>query len=162
MTKFLLIIISALIFSCTGSDRQHEATTVDSKVIDIAHELDLIEQTRSSFQAAFNEKRFGDLNQFIMKGFKGVPPGSEDWMEYNRLGQNPAGQFSVDSISMSPLETAVVSDSVAYDFGTSSLYYKNAEGKPIELKNTFLMILKKDKNDGVWKLYRDVSSSVVE
>ncbi len=162
MKNLYAILFVVFIVSCQTKNNQGEIKTVHSSSPTIEHELELIEQTRNSFQAAFNEKRYGDLNQYIMSGFKGVPPGSEDWMEYNRLSKNPSGKFSIDSIRMIPQETSVVSDSIAYDFGTSSVYYTNADGQPIELKNTFLTILKKDKTNGKWKLFRDVSSSVVE
>jgi ketosteroid isomerase-like protein len=162
MKKVILLIVTIFFISCNEGIKTDEIKIEHNSEINIERELELIEQTRNSFQKAFKEKRYGDLNRFIMEGFKGVPPGSEDWQEYNRLGKKPTGQFSVDSISMRPQETSVVSDSVAYEFGTSSVFYKNSDGESIELKNTFLMILKKDKIDGKWKLYRDVSSSVVE
>ncbi|QLE02412.1 hypothetical protein HX109_12905 [Galbibacter sp. BG1] len=63
---------------------------------------------------------------------------------------------------MRPQENIIASDSIAYDFGTSSVYYTNAAGEPIELDDTFLVILKKDKGDGKWKIYREVSSVIVE
>ena len=60
---------------------------------------------------------------------------------------------------MQPKETIIVSDSVAYDFGTSSVYYTNEQGEPVEIQDTFLAILKKDKNDGKWKLHREVATT---
>ena len=60
---------------------------------------------------------------------------------------------------MRPEETIIVSDSVAYDFGTSSVYYTNGDGKPVEIEDTFLAILKKDKEDGRWKLHREVATT---
>ena len=63
---------------------------------------------------------------------------------------------------MSPEETVIVSDSIAYDYGTSKVYYTNDKGESVELQDTFLVIMKKDKNDGVWRLHREVASSIVE
>ena len=60
---------------------------------------------------------------------------------------------------MRPRETVIVSDSVAYDFGTSSTYYTNEKGEAVELTATFLAILKKDKSDGRWKLHREVGNT---
>jgi hypothetical protein len=37
--------------------------------------------------------------------------------------------------------------------------YTDIEGKVIELTATFLAILKKDKNDGRWKLHREVANT---
>jgi len=83
-------------------------------------------------------------------------------MEYKRLREEPFGQFSYDSIRMQPIETVIVSDTVAYDFGTSSVFYTNENGEPVELEDTFLVILKKDKKDGKWRIHREVASAVVE
>ncbi len=47
-------------------------------------------------------------------------------------------------------------------FGTSSVYYTNENGEPVELEDTFLVILKKDKTDGKWRIHREVASAVVE
>ena len=49
---------------------------------------------------------------------------------------------------------------MAYDWGSSKTYYTNKEGEKIELRNSFLAILKKI--DGEWKLHREVASSVIE
>ncbi|NNL01733.1 MAG: hypothetical protein HKP39_05615, partial [Eudoraea sp.] len=49
---------------------------------------------------------------------------------------------------------------IAYDFGVSRVYYTNSEGNVVELKDSFLVILKKDK-DGTWRLHREVASSNV-
>ena len=37
--------------------------------------------------------------------------------------------------------------------------YTNEKGEAIELTATFLAILKKDKNDGKWKLHREVANT---
>ena len=62
---------------------------------------------------------------------------------------------------MKPIETVIVSDSIAYDFGTRKTYYTNEKGKVIELQDTYLAILKKGK-DNIWKMHRDVASGLVE
>lgn len=162
MKKLMLLMVTVFFASCLETNRTDDIKTEDAPKINIDQELTSIEQARNAFQKAFKEKRYADLSNFIMVGFKGVSPGSEDWMAYNKLSKNPTGQFSIDSIVMRPRETAVVSDSMAYDFGTSSVYYKNEDGQLIELKNSYLTLLKKDKMDGKWKLFRDVSSSLVE
>jgi ketosteroid isomerase-like protein len=59
---------------------------------------------------------------------------------------------------MKPTETVILNDSMAYDFGTSTVYFTNAEGKSVELYDTFLVLLKKGE-DGNWRMYREVASS---
>ncbi|WP_157976094.1 hypothetical protein [Lewinella sp. IMCC34191] len=48
---------------------------------------------------------------------------------------------------MSPKETVIVSDTVAYDHGTSKVYYTNEAGDAVEPDHSFLVILKKDKGE---------------
>jgi len=91
---------------------------------------------------------------------KTVGPGSEDWKTMYELGAD-RGRFPYDSIVMTPTETVIVSDSIAYDYGTSKVYYTDENGQSLLLEDTFLAILKKDK-DGVWKLHREVASSRVK
>lgn len=129
---------------------------------DVNTALTAIEETRSEFQLAIKEKRYAELSKYSTPDFEGVSPGSEDWMEYKRLREKPMGQFSYDSIRMRPKETIIVADSVAYDYGVSSVYYTNDQGESVELKDTFLVILKKDKNDGKWKIHREVASAIVK
>jgi ketosteroid isomerase-like protein len=160
-THFLLLLLAG-VFACNQNQTGSKTTDFSADQTDIQAELSSIEETRSAFILAIKEKRYGDLEKYTTPDMKAVSPGGDDWLEYKRLREKPIGQFSYDSIRMRPIETVVVSDSIAYDFGTSSVYYTNEIGETVELQNTFLVILKKDKNDGVWKLHREVSSSVVE
>jgi ketosteroid isomerase-like protein len=160
MRNTLLILLVAGLFACA---QQHDQTkTVSSKMIDIEAELASIDETRAAFQLTIKEKRYADLGQLVTSDFKAVSPGSEDWMNYRRLREKSMGKFMYDSIIMRPAETVIVSDSVAYDFGDSKVYYTNEEGETVELRDTFLVILKKDKKDGKWKLHREVASATVE
>jgi ketosteroid isomerase-like protein len=77
-----------------------------------------------------------------------------------KLGQ-ARGAFPYDRIIMSPKETVIVSDTVAYDYGTSKVYYTNEAGEEKLLTNSYLVILKKD-NKGSWRLHREVASGQVK
>lgn len=161
--KNLFLLFAVFIF--LGCQEKNDQTKLDESSLeqmDLQSELASIEETRTAFQLAIKEKRYDDLRKFATSDMIAVSPGGEDWLEYKRLREKPEGQFSYDSIRMRPKETVIVSDSVAYDFGTSSVYYTNENGEPVELTDTFLVILKKDKNDGKWKLHREVASSIVE
>jgi len=162
MKNLFFILLTTFLVSCNEKNKQSDITSTDANEIDIQAELQSIEETRTAFQLAIKEKRYGDLKQYSTSDFKAVSPGSEDWLEYKRIREKPMGQFSYDSIRMRPQETIIAGDSVAYDFGTSSVYYTNAEGEAIELMDTFLVILKKDKNDGKWKIHREVASAIVD
>ncbi|MCS5491122.1 YybH family protein [Algoriphagus limi] len=156
---FILILFS---FSCAQKTEHSEIEISPVPMVDIQAELDAIEETRAAFQLAIKEKRYGDLAQYSTDDFIGVSPGSVEWLEYKREREQKLGMFSYDSIRMRPQETVIVSDSVAYDFGTSSVFYTNSEGESVELFDTFLVILKKDKKDGIWKIHREVASAIIE
>ena len=150
----------SLLVLFVGCNNLKQPTETINQEIDIASELAAIEETRSAFESAIKEGRYQDLQKYTTADVKTVGPGSPEWIEMRRLGQK-SGQFAYDSIIMRPTETIIVSDTIAYDFGTSSVYYTDAEGNSRELKDTFLAIIKKDK-DGVWKLHREVASATIK
>jgi ketosteroid isomerase-like protein len=156
--KTLIFIASLLILIGCNTVPHHDEQS--SKSIDIQSELAGIEKTRNAFMKALKEKDFESLGNVVTRDVKTVTPGGSGWLEMFRINAH-MGPFPYDSIIMYPKETVVVSDSVAYDFGNSKVYYTDEEGKVVELGDTFLAILKKGK-DGTWRLHREVASSKVE
>ena len=157
MRSIITLFLGMLLIAC-GQD-QKETSEKEEDKLNIQEELASIENTRENFQKAIKEKRYADLQNYSTADLISLTPVCGDWEEYKSLIKNPVGAFSYDSIRMSPEETIIVSDSIAYDFGTSSSFYTNPEGEPVEIKASFLAILKKDKNDGVWKLHREVATT---
>ncbi|QSE98963.1 YybH family protein [Fulvivirga lutea] len=129
--------------------------------LDIQAELEKIEQVRASFQQTVKEKRYNELGKFVTPDLISVGPGSEDWVAYRKLRELHGNKFRYDSIIMRPKETVILSDTMAYDFGVSSMYYTDEKGTVHELEDTFLVLMKKTK-DGEWKLYRELASSLVK
>lgn len=123
-------------------------------------ELAKIKETRDAFMLAIKEHRYQDLAKLSTADMENVGPGAEAWLKMYLLGQE-RGAFPYDRILMSPKETVIVSDSVAYDYGTSKVYYTDEEGEEELLTNTYLVILKKDK-EGIWRLHREVASAQVK
>lgn len=161
--KKIVFLLTFLVFACNSTPKEKDVTEEEPiNVIDIEAEKEAINQLRASFQQAIKEKRYSQLGQYATADMKGVSPGSNDWLEYRKQREARLGKFSYDSIIMSPEETVVVSDSVAYDYGVSKVYYTNDKGESIELEDTFLVILKKDKSDNRWKIHREVASAIVE
>lgn len=161
--KKIVFLLTFLVFACNSTPKEKDVTEEEPiNVIDIEAEKEAINQLRASFQQAIKEKRYSELGQYATADMKGVSPGSNDWLEYRKQREARLGKFSYDSILMSPEETVVVSDSVAYDYGVSKVYYTNDKGESIELEDTFLVILKKDKSDNRWKIHREVASAIVE
>ncbi|MAY23322.1 MAG: hypothetical protein CMC74_11130 [Flavobacteriaceae bacterium] len=159
MRTFLLALCFISFIACDNQKQSQQQETEKTKVLDIEAELASIEETRTAFQLAVKENRFGDLKKYGTSDVKSLTPDCGSWEPFKTIRENPSGKFHYDSLVMRPVETIIVSDSVAYDFGTSSTYYTNEEGTPIELTATFLAVLKKDKKDGKWKLHREVANT---
>ena len=159
MKNSLFILLALFFISCNETNKQEKLQTTNENGIDIEAELKSIEETRTGFELAIKEKRYSDLKNFGTKDIISLTPICGEWEDYKNLRENPTELFSYDSLVMRPIETIIVSDSVAYDFGTSSVYYTNANGEPVEITDTFLAILKKDKKDGQWKLHREVATT---
>ena len=156
----VLMALCLFMLSCNTTPEKTEELKIETNnKIDVKAELAAIEETRAAFQLAIKENRFGDLRNYAIKGVKSLAPDCGAWAPFKELQRNPTGKFHYDSSVMQPRETVIVCDSVAYDFGTSSTYYTSEEGEPIKLTATYLAVLKKDKNDGVWKLYREVANT---
>jgi ketosteroid isomerase-like protein len=157
MKKILLSIIVMSILSCGGEQTNSELAL--SKKIDFEKELEEIEKLRFSFSLALKEGRFEDIGKWVTKNAKTIRAGGPGFDEMFELGKE-RGTFPYDSIIMKPTETHIMNDSMAYNWGSSLTYYTNKEGQQIELENSFLVILKKE--NGEWKLHREVASSVLE
>jgi ketosteroid isomerase-like protein len=157
MKTVLFLSISLLLFGCDTNQRKRVESS--SHKIDMAKELAAIEKVRESFSSALKEGRYEDIGQWITSDVKTVRPGGPGWDNMFALAKE-RGRFPYDSIFMKPTETYIMNDTMAYDWGASSVYYTNEAGNPVELKNSFLVILKKE--NGEWKLHREVGSSIVE
>jgi ketosteroid isomerase-like protein len=159
MRNLILLLLTVSIISCNNKGNKSESISSNRGKLDIQKELESIEETRAGFELAIKEKRYADLKNYATEDLISLTPICGEWEEFKRLTENPNELFSYDSLVMRPEETIIVSDSIAYDFGTSSVYYTNTEGKPVEISDTFLAILKKDKKDGRWKLHREVATT---
>jgi len=161
MRLLYLLAILTIFTACNsnGSKVEDKTPIAVENEIDIEAELKSIEETRSGFELAIKEKRYQDLKMFGTKDIISLTPVCGEWEQYKTQRSSPNELFSYDSLIMRPIETIIVSDSVAYDFGNSSVYYTSTEGKAVEITDTFLAILKKDKKDGRWKLHREVATT---
>jgi len=161
MKYLLLLLLPLLSVSCSEPEPSSAIEQNDDQPVNIEAEVAAIEDLRQAFTKAIDEKRYSDLGQYTHPDLISIGPGSEDWKRYRKLREEQSGLFSYDSIRMRPYETMLVNDSMAYDFGWSSVYYTDPDGKPVEIVDTFLLLLKKGK-DGKWRLWREVASARVD
>ena len=157
MRTYRLLLVASLLLGCATQ----RPGTAASSALDVERELAGIEATRAAFTAALKAGRPQDLRGLVTPDARTVGPGSPEWDTMRRLGASRGTPFPYDSIVMRPIETVVVNDSIAWDFGTSSVYFTNEQGEVQELQDTFLVILKKG-TDGVWRVHREVASARVE
>jgi ketosteroid isomerase-like protein len=162
MKKLLYFLPAFCFLACSGPNTPEEPAEVPaaSQLPDLTSELAKIEELRNGFSKAVAEKRYDDLGQFTHSDLKAIGPASAEWLKYRELREAQTGLFSYDSIRMHPYETMLVNDSMAYDFGWSSVYYTDPDGNPVEINDTFLVLLKK--RNGKWKLWREVGSGRVD
>jgi len=159
MRSSIILFLVLILVSCNKKNNKGELESSNTNTIDIQAELASIEKTRQTFMKAVKEGDGETIGKMVTKDVRTISPGSSDWSKMYAISKNE-GPFPYDSIIMFPKETIIASDSVAYDFGVSHVYYTNNEGIVVELKDNFLAILKKGK-DGIWRLHREVASSNV-
>ena len=155
----ILLLVLALI-SCGEKQDKVVVKPVQTNEIDVEAKLAKIEQVRKSFEQTVKESRYEDLGKFTTEDMISIGPGSEDWIAYRKLREQHGNKFRYDSIKMNPKETVILSDTMAYDFGISSVYYTDESGTVHKMEDTFMVIMKKTK-DGEWKLHRELASSLV-
>ncbi|WP_318308940.1 YybH family protein [Flagellimonas crocea] len=160
MKKSIVLLFLCVTISCGEKQNKVVVEPAQNLEIDVKAELAKIEQVRKSFEQTVKEKRYGDLGKFTTDDMISIGPGSEDWIAYRKLREEHGNKFRYDSIKMNPKETVILSDTMAYDFGVSSVYYTDENGIVHEMEDTFLVIMKKNK-DGEWKLFRELASSLV-
>lgn len=160
MRNVMVLLLVWTLISCGKKQDKVVVEPIQTDEIDVATELAKIEQVRKSFEQTVKEKRYGDLGKFTTEDMISIGPGSEDWIAYRKLREKHGNKFRYDSIKMNPKETVILSDTMAYDFGVSSVYYTDENGTVNEMEDTFLVIMKKNKN-GEWKLRREIASSLV-
>ncbi len=162
MKNLFSFILVFMLVSCNENNKARKTISPEPVVkrIDKQAELDKIQEMRASFENTVKEQRYGDLGNFVTKDLISIGPGSDDWIAYRALREQHGNKFRYDSIKMSPKETVILSDTMAYDFGVSRTYYTDENGTVHEMGDSFLVLLKKV--DGEWKLYRELASSLVE
>lgn len=155
-----VLAVFSLALALLGCRREQDDDRGLSKKADIDTQTELvaIEQLRSDFELAIKKGEYDKIEQFVTRDVKTVGAGGDGWDQMRQLGRD-RGRFPYDSIIMQPTETVIINDSMAYDWGTSSVYYTDEKGSPVELQDSFLVLLKKEK--GKWKIYREVASSLV-
>ena len=84
MRFFLLLILFFFIFSCKENSEQKDldkeiSDSNKSVDLNLQKELESIEETRTAFQNAIKENRFGDLKNYATNDVKSLTPDCGTW-----------------------------------------------------------------------------------
>lgn len=159
MKNAYIILLCGLMIGCTPKPDTTEPETTEVTELDVAKELAELNEMRDAFQLAIKEGRYDDLRKYAHPDIIAIGPGHPNWADMYAL-RGERGMFPYDSIVMSPQETVIMNDSMAYDFGTSAVYTTDANDSLVILRDSFLVLLRKD-STGNWKLFREVASSKI-
>lgn len=150
-----VVFAGSLFISCLTASEKRE-TGISSERLEL--ELRRVHKLRSDFQKFIRKNQPDSLTMLISKEAKIVPPGGDAWkILIQRVGPN--NPMPYDSIHMMPEETAILNDSMAYDWGKSKVYYTDSTGTVQYLEDSYLVLLKKENDQ--WRLFREVASSTV-
>jgi len=152
--KIIYTFLSALLLTGCTSSTEVRTSEPDTKSI-----LDTIEAFHKEYEAAIIEGRLEDLDNLYSKSSKVVPPGGDDFEKLAELEKQRGLLVVYDSLFITIEETQLLNDSMAYDWGTSTIYYTDNDGNSVKIEDSFFVILKKE--GGNWKIYRELSSSAV-
>ena len=134
-----------------------QAPEVRDEPVDVDAALAALNAARSGFEAAVASGDMATVMAAVGPDAIMVQPGSADWNAMRAVA-GPAPFAAGARISITPIETRVLSNEWAYDFGASVITYPSPEtGETVTLRDTYLLVLR---NEGEgWKPYREVASS---
>lgn len=157
LLKFIIPLL-AIIFATGCQQMQQDRVDMGQvTAIDTTAIIASIDNLRSSYQDAVNNGNMEALGALVTEDAKMVQPGTPEWdaMREAAMGPFPAGA----TITITPMETQVLSRDWAYDMGSSTLTYTpEGSNEAITLRDTYLVLLKRTA-DG-WKVHREVASAL--
>ncbi|MHA7871085.1 MAG: nuclear transport factor 2 family protein [Hyphococcus sp.] len=148
--RIIAIAAAALLAGCGGGSTEEAG-------VDEAAVLAALDAQRANFESAVATGDMAALGALITPQTIMVQPGSSDWkaMQAQAGGMPFAPGARID---ITPVETKVINEEWAYEFGASIITYPSAEtGDDIELRDTYLILLRNDGNG--WKPFREVASA---
>jgi ketosteroid isomerase-like protein len=154
--KFKILIILLVLIGCKESENSNNIQSDTNK-----HEemMKSINKFHKSYELAIKENRLDDMDKLYTDDAKVIPAGGEEWNKLLNLAVKRGVSVAYDSLFISIEQTEILNDSMAYDWGTSKIYYTDDNNESQEVEDSFFALLKRRNNE--WKIYRELSSSVV-
>jgi hypothetical protein len=145
-------ILGAVVLSaCQPREEQLRPTAS----VDTAGVIATIDSMRSLFERSVAGGDFDTMFGMLAEGALMVGPGGPSWDSLRAASPYPWPPGA--TLEMRPIETVVLSEQWAYDFGTSTATYTPpGSTERRTLRDTYLLLLR-NTEDG-WKIYREVAS----
>lgn len=147
----LLVVVAVNLTACQPQEQQPP----QAAFVDTAEVVATIDSLRALYEQTVATGDFETMGSMLTEGAVMVGPGGPQWDSLRAASEYPWPPGA--TLDITPIETVVLSEEWAYDFGTSTATYTPAEAsEPRTLRDTYLLLLR-NTEDG-WKLYREVAS----
>lgn len=149
----LLAVVAAA--SLTACQPQGQQPSPHSAIVDTAGVVATIDSLRALYEQTVATGDFETMGSMLADGAVMVGPGGPPWDSLRAASEYPWPPGA--TLDITPIETVVLSEEWAYDFGTSTATYTPEGASEVRtLRDTYLLLLR-NTEDG-WKLYREVAS----
>lgn len=147
----LLAVVAVSLTACQPQEQQpSRAASVDTAVV-----IATIDSLRALYEQTVATGDFETMGSMLAEGAVMVGPGGPQWDSLRAASEHPWPPGA--TLDITPIETMVLGEEWAYDFGTSTATYTpEGSSEPRTLRDTYLLVLR-NTEDG-WKLYREVAS----
>lgn len=149
---FLLMLVATVsLTACQSQEPQSpQAVAVDTSAV-----IATIDSLRTLFEQTVATGDFETMSSMLANGAVMVGPGGPQWDSLRTASAFPWPPGA--TLDIEPIETVVLNEEWAYDFGTSTATYTPAgASEPQVLHDTYLLLLRNTESG--WKLYREVAS----
>lgn len=148
--------VLALTIGIAACEAREAPQPSPSGAVDTVAVMAAIDSLRSSFQNAVATGAYESLGGMMAEGAVMVRPGGPQWDSAFASSDLPFPPGA--TLDIVPIETRVLSDGWAYEFGNTTLRYSPpGAAAPRSLTDTYLILLR-NTGDG-WKIFREVASS---
>lgn len=151
LLALFVIVTGVSITACQPKEQESS----QAAALDTAAVIAVIDSMRALYEQTVAESDFETMGSLLADGVVAVGPGGPQWDSLRAASENPWPPGA--TLEITPIETVVMSEEWAYDFGTSTATYTpEGASDPRTLRDTYLLLLR-NTEDG-WKIYREVSS----
>jgi len=148
---FLAITALVSLLACQPQDQQPGQPAA----VDTAAVIAIIDSMRTLYEQAVATGDFETMGRMLADGAVMVGPRGPQWDSLRAASEYPWPPGA--TLDIRPIETVILSEEWAYEFGTSTATYTpEAANQPMTLHDTYLLLVRNTEQG--WKLYREVAS----